>query len=989
MTLDEYREKIKLYELFALTISNILKEAISQNCSFKVQQIQHRAKTYESLYHRLEEGNLLEHKAIEDLRSDLAGCRVIFYFNDDVSQFLHSNIVPNNFNVDWDNSKLRGRELNPKKANDYYTAIHYTVRLCDTRLQLPEYSAFKGLKCEIQIHTILNHAWSETAHDITYKSAVDSDYGKNKLNEIDSQLKEVMVDYLLPAGHKLQKIKRDHDLLLKGKKLLGRDLSEEITNCEDNNQRYEILENYKNYTLPHFADYHEKLESILDFLSKAIEISDKTSPVEIETPFGPIPGKSSRDILAVSLGIIEYFRCVDLKTVFYFLINTYRSKTDETGKKIVKDTILKLIKYDFDILTKVGFQAQFDILYCLESLEAFQLCSLKELIAEIGKCILSTKIESTSWEDSTCTIPPGCMIGSEQLSTIHSKMLQILYKQYEPTNQESTKKKLITAFKQSSKLPHLANYSDDLLEIILNNYVSTINFFTNLIEFEQYEIISDIEQHICFLYHSALNILGNNNVKSQSCKNICYSIIEKALIFRKNLNAIDEYIIYKTLVGFNTVFEQSWEDETWNIINRSEYIQSQIKFFIERLEREDKSYWEDIIIKCTDAKGVDMATFKAFNIFINELSLKNPEFSLKLIKRNEAKLMPFSWPLLDGLLKSTLRNKMLEIMNLWVDEGKYLEECTVAFIKQSNLDNDLLDKIYQKACIIKDIRALNELVAVSAQKYSNNKRSMKKLFINSIKQLTKMEDTTWRKNIGFIEAYQKIITDLNKVQRNILLKNLIIVNEIDFHFEQIIYPIATQYPQEILDFFKERIKHENKKLKDKTTYEAIPFNFHVLIEAFKKHTDIVFATAISSYTGDQLAFHFQGAKLISNLFSTYTADLNNSLLTLIENGSEHNYCIAISILSYYPCIKSISEVLKKIIINLDIDSPLLNEINNFLLCPKTVFEGDLGWSNHLDKTREIIEKWDTKNNVALEKFRTKIIQLIKNKIISDVQRSEK
>ena len=40
------------------------------------------------------------------------------------------------------------------------------------RLNLREYHAFEGLKCEIQIRSVLQHAWAEIEHDLGYKSEI-------------------------------------------------------------------------------------------------------------------------------------------------------------------------------------------------------------------------------------------------------------------------------------------------------------------------------------------------------------------------------------------------------------------------------------------------------------------------------------------------------------------------------------------------------------------------------------------------------------------------------------------------------------------------------------------------------------------------------------------------------------------------------------------------------------------------------------------------
>jgi len=51
-----------------------------------------------------------------------------------------------------------------------YLSVHYLVRLGSNRTKLSEYKKFDGLTAEIQVRTVLQHAWAEIEHDIRYKS---------------------------------------------------------------------------------------------------------------------------------------------------------------------------------------------------------------------------------------------------------------------------------------------------------------------------------------------------------------------------------------------------------------------------------------------------------------------------------------------------------------------------------------------------------------------------------------------------------------------------------------------------------------------------------------------------------------------------------------------------------------------------------------------------------------------------------------------------
>lgn len=54
-----------------------------------------------------------------------------------------------------------------------YQSIHFLVEFSEARLALPEYARFRGMVAELQVRTILQHAWAEIEHDIQYK-AVDN-----------------------------------------------------------------------------------------------------------------------------------------------------------------------------------------------------------------------------------------------------------------------------------------------------------------------------------------------------------------------------------------------------------------------------------------------------------------------------------------------------------------------------------------------------------------------------------------------------------------------------------------------------------------------------------------------------------------------------------------------------------------------------------------------------------------------------------------------
>jgi putative GTP pyrophosphokinase len=96
---------------------------------------------------------------------DMAGIRVITYTDSDAKEV--TDIVKETFDIDPKLSIDKTTELGVDRMG--YRSIHCVGTLGKNRLGLPENSTFKGMYFEIQVRSILQHAWAEFEHDRNYK----------------------------------------------------------------------------------------------------------------------------------------------------------------------------------------------------------------------------------------------------------------------------------------------------------------------------------------------------------------------------------------------------------------------------------------------------------------------------------------------------------------------------------------------------------------------------------------------------------------------------------------------------------------------------------------------------------------------------------------------------------------------------------------------------------------------------------------------------
>lgn len=101
--------------------------------------------------------------------TDIAGIRIITYFSDDVDKI--GEIISSEFNIDSEKSIDKRQILDPDRFG--YLSLHYVVSHLRKRASLPEYEDIADLFLEIQIRSILQHAWAEIEHDLGYKSTIE------------------------------------------------------------------------------------------------------------------------------------------------------------------------------------------------------------------------------------------------------------------------------------------------------------------------------------------------------------------------------------------------------------------------------------------------------------------------------------------------------------------------------------------------------------------------------------------------------------------------------------------------------------------------------------------------------------------------------------------------------------------------------------------------------------------------------------------------
>jgi GTP pyrophosphokinase len=160
-TIDEVLAKFEAIkdnlEALALKTKSLI-EASLQDAGIRYQSVQARVKHRKKLQQKYLASEK-DYKKLEDI-TDLVGCRVITYYEDDIDKA--AEVIEREFEIDSQNS-VDKRISEPDRFG--YSAINFVCMHSAKRIADVEYKRFGKMLFEIQVTSILKHAWSEIEHE--------------------------------------------------------------------------------------------------------------------------------------------------------------------------------------------------------------------------------------------------------------------------------------------------------------------------------------------------------------------------------------------------------------------------------------------------------------------------------------------------------------------------------------------------------------------------------------------------------------------------------------------------------------------------------------------------------------------------------------------------------------------------------------------------------------------------------------------------------
>jgi putative GTP pyrophosphokinase len=157
---QQYIQRRPAYERLATNLQQALKSFLSDQ-GVAYLDILFRVKDADSAYEKIARKEY-EHP-FDDIE-DWSGLRIICYYPEDVAEIC--GILEKEFDVQTQEDTAT--RLAPHEFG--YRSTHLILTVKDAWMSTPNYRGLGGFKAEVQVRTILMHAWAEIEHKLQYKN---------------------------------------------------------------------------------------------------------------------------------------------------------------------------------------------------------------------------------------------------------------------------------------------------------------------------------------------------------------------------------------------------------------------------------------------------------------------------------------------------------------------------------------------------------------------------------------------------------------------------------------------------------------------------------------------------------------------------------------------------------------------------------------------------------------------------------------------------
>jgi hypothetical protein len=456
--------------------------------------------------------------------------------------------------------------------------------------------------------------------------------------------------------------------------------------------------------------------------------------------------------------------------------------------------------------------------------------------------------------------------------------------------------------------------------------------------------------------------------------------------FRDRVNADEPFVRYKTLVGFETILPQQWEDEDRDFQKLEEFRTGEAERYIDAITAENETEWFAFIERCAETKSNDGATFLIFTKLLTNLACRKPETTKRLLTSASLDLLKFLTAILDGLYLGD-RTSWRQCIEEHLSAKTNLEAIVNHWRSSKLLEPELIKAVLEAAIASDDDGAVQQCILYAMETGPDNGVPPNSEFFDvALNYVKRKKLTRWVRWAWFAHKSLPFLDALTAEEAKSLLNAVVDVPNIEFQLERIVSQIARRHLALVWEFLGHRLKNRAAHDGDHR-YEAFPYQFRGLGKQLSKDAPLAISMVRHWYAEDSTLFRFIGGRLLSTAFPNFTPEIADALGRLVTSGTSTDSNFVLGVMENYRGEPATHEVLKRIVAKYPNDEEKLTGVS-ISLGNTGVVSGELGYVDAIRRKKAVVEPWLTDDRPAVRTFAETYMREADVRIADEQRRAE-
>jgi hypothetical protein len=654
-------------------------------------------------------------------------------------------------------------------------------------------------------------------------------------------------------------------------------------------------------------------------------------------------------------------------------------------RKQILDAVKHLAEYELDVWKQVGPGVQATLVDYLAELSDKELADIRPLAITIWREALDGELRGTTWRADSVTLHMGAVPVSNALIEIRAKAMKGLFGFFLHAKDDAERREVASALDAATRTPTHAQYSNELLSLTLKNAKEIVDFYAAHKKLLSFELAQHLEHQFLYDYQRAEQLIedkdGRFNVQEQAA-----ALRQSIVSFSQIVNENPEFIRYKVLVGFESVYPGHWLDHDYDFKDAEEYRKAQADEYIQEISPENQAGWFTFVERCASTKSNDLATFPVFGQFLVDFAAAKPAVASEWLQRASPDLLSFLPAFLRGLARSDRRDLYLAAVEQQLTRGTNLSGLARHLRNDENSLPDLPGRVLEAAIERGDDAAVVETFVLILEQWNSNRvREESVLFDSALMYLTARHITAWVSNAWFQPRASTFLASIGRDRTKRVLDNLLDMPKVDYRLERILEQLPIENIDLVWDYFSSRLAREKPDYGSR--YEAIPYDFHGLEKKLSENPALALKKVRDWYTKDRKLFRFTGGRLLSIAFPGCPEPFGEALANLAASGTETDADFVLDVVQNYYGEPTTHEALKQIVTRYPGDAGKLSKVK-VSFDHTGVVSGEYGMVEAYREKRALMQTWLNDSRPEIRAFADQHIKELNQQIVHEQKRAE-